>query len=110
MNEHITRIRARLHDLRSSSAFELTMVTADRWHDSGAQWIRIHSTPRRALFTPMKISGGPLTSGEVGKQRVTYGIYDDGQRFIIRDMWQNSSNPHEILHKPWTGFTVFEDA
>ena len=85
MNEHIARIRARLHDVRSSSALKLNRLTADRWQNTPSQWIRIHNTPRRTLFTPMQVSGGPMPSGEVGKQRVTYGVHEDGETFTIKD-------------------------
>ena len=82
----------------------------DHWNSRGAEgkWIRIHSTPRRSLFTPCRVPRGPARPDLLDEQRTTEGTYADGSKFKIIDGWRQSGRAHRMLEQPWTGMTTFE--
>ena len=82
---------------------------SDRWNERGEnqQWVRAHSTSRRALFTPYKIPHGPGRRTKLMNIRTTEGTSSDGARFIIKDDWTEPSNSHRLLATDWVGQTTF---
>lgn len=83
----------------------------DRWEEKGEQgrWVRLHRTPRSALFDPKKVTGGPGRRTRLISTRETIGIDESGHRFSVVDDWLEK--PHTpIMRKRWTGMTVFKVA
>jgi hypothetical protein len=81
----------------------------DSWNSRGAEgrWVRIHSTPRRSLFTPCRVPRGPARPDLLDEHRVTEGTYADGTKFKIIDDWRQGGRAHRVLDQPWTGVTTF---
>ena len=81
----------------------------DLWHSRGAggSWIRIHSAPRRSLFTPCRVPRGPAHPDKLSGTRVTKGIHCSGNKFVVEDNWMNPDCAHRVLDLPWTGSTTF---
>ena len=82
----------------------------DHWGDRGQDlsWSRIHSTPRRAMFTPYKVPRGPGRKTKLRKIRTTEGTTAAGQRFKIVDDWTKPENSHRLLSTCWVGSTTFK--
>ena len=59
----------------------------DHWHARGAdgKWTRMHTTPRKSLFTPCRVPRGPARPDLLAGRRVTEGVFSDGNRFKIED-------------------------
>ena len=68
-------------------------------------WVRRHVTPRRTLFTPMKVSRGPTSKDMVGRFRVSCMKNRNGVQCHIEE-WKQSSNPHCTVNR-YTGWTAF---
>ena len=84
----------------------------DSWCSKGeaGDWSRRHRTPRRALFTPYKVAGGPDREIRMKRYRVTTGTYvENGQNFKITDDWLKPGNAHRLLKLSWTGTTKFQE-
>ena len=81
----------------------------DDWHSRGedGQWIRLHATPRRALFTPCRVARGPTHPDNLMCTRITQGVDSQGRPFVIEDDWRESEQAHRVLELPWTGCTTF---
>ena len=81
----------------------------DYWRSRGAggNWIRVHSTPRRSLFTPCRVPRGPSRPDILHAKRVTEGINTMGEKFRIEDGWREDGSAHRVLAQPWTGITIF---
>ena len=81
----------------------------DYWHTRGSDgvWVRVHATPRQALFTPAKVHRGPAHLDRLQCKRETVGVYDDGETFRLEDDWRITKQAHRILDKKWTGRTTF---
>ena len=81
----------------------------DKWVCSGigGTWIRAHHTWRRALFTPYKVSKGPGKNHSLQNKRITRGVYDNGEMFVVEDDWTQQLDAHKLLSRKWRGFTVF---
>ena len=109
LNEkHVKALTCRTGNGRAEAALRIAGVFAkDSWAEKGEDWVRCHRRPRRCLFTPMKVPNGPTHVAEVGKKRVTKGVFEDGEEFVIVDDWTKSREPHENLGKCWTGKTTF---
>ena len=83
----------------------------DSWSASGAggSWVRTHRTPRRALYTPYKVAGGPDRDVRMKRYRVTTGTYTlSGEGFKITDDSLKPGNAHRLLKGSWTGATEFQ--
>ena len=51
-------------------------------------WMKTHRTPRRALFTPHRVAGGPGKDIKLEKSRVTVGTFvGSGEKFRIEDRY-----------------------
>ena len=72
----------------------------DSWEVSGqgGVWRRQHRTPRRALFTPHRVAGGPEAGVQVKKFRVTNGTFIKTRRVsqVIDDFGMNAKT-HRLL-------------
>jgi hypothetical protein len=81
----------------------------DSWFSRGSEgtWVRLHSTPRRSLFTPCRVPRGPAHPDDLSTHRCTVGVDINGQSFRIQDDWTNAGDSHRILELPWTGTTTF---
>ena len=82
----------------------------DSWIESGCsgRWRRIHRTPRRALFTPFRVAGGPAPETEMNKRRVTKGRFiGSKEEFEITDDFTKQSSAHRLLRASWIGETTF---
>ena len=77
----------------------------------GGEWHRAHRTPRRALFTPHRVAGGPRPGAVMITKRVTRGRYlGSGEEFVIEDDYADPVNAHRVLANAWVGSTqVFEE-
>ena len=84
----------------------------DDWLIDGVdrQWNRGHRTPRRALFTPHRVSGGPGRDIAMNTRRRTDGVYvGTGVEFVIEDDYSNPMDAHRVLPNAWVGTTtIFE--
>ena len=70
-------------------------------------WTRRHAKPRAALFTPMKVAGGPRNGLSVGEVRMTMGQYVGGGTFKRADLWKDLEDAHSLRPESWTGYTRF---
>ena len=85
----------------------------DSWSvaGEGGVWRREHRTPRRTLFTPHKVSGGPDPRIGIKKIRVTKGCFiSTKQNFQIIDDDTLGSCAHRMLASAWTGTTEFRES
>jgi hypothetical protein len=81
----------------------------DKWRERGGDgiWSRVHTKPRRSLFTPYKVAKGPSKSESLSVIRFTKGVTQSGREFEFHDNWHESRNAHRMLDEQWVGFTVF---
>ena len=82
----------------------------DSWEvaGEGGRWVREHRTPRRALFTPHRVAGGPTVEDCSNTRRITKGVYiRDGMKFEIVDDYSVEDAAHKVLEGAWTGVTEF---
>ena len=108
MTKHMRAIKCRADAGRADKAPQLNeMKKNDDYWEVGDGWTRRHAKPRVALFTPMKVAGGPQNGLAVGEIRVTLGHYADGQTFSRADLWKELKDAHSLRAKPWTGCTTF---
>ena len=70
-------------------------------------WKRKHTEWRQELFTPAKVNKGPKDGDKIGRYRITEGVDEDGNKFVIVDNWAEVDNPHRNLGKSWRGMTTF---
>ena len=96
---------------RLIAAFEKYDLSSrkDAWSSrgDGGEWVRIHATPRRSLFTPGRVPRGPSDIDRLNTERVTKGINASGKMFKIIDDWRCPQAAHKVLDEPWTGCTIF---
>ena len=76
----------------------------DRWVPAGHQWLRIHSLPRKRLFNPNGVDGGPGIDN-ISAWRTTHLYFRNGSVRSITDDWtgENADRSEGI---EWTGVTV----
>ena len=122
MTKHMRTMQCRADAGRAAKALQLNEMTKsdDYWETvprgwpgdgntcpEGGGWIRRHAKPRLALFTPMRVAGGPRNGLAVGEVRVTMGRYTDGKDFRRADLWKKLEDAHDLRPMSWTGRTVF---
>ena len=78
----------------------------DHWENDRVTWVRMHTKPRLAMFTPAGISNGPDVSKLSGVRRTVGTYLDTGEEFEILDDWTRP-NCHEALPSRWVGTTEF---
>ena len=79
----------------------------DYWSFQDDIVVRYHRTPRRALFTPVGVSGCPIEPAKLSSDRTTVLTYDNGQTTTLNDNWRDTDTPHLCQPRPWTGSTTF---
>ena len=84
----------------------------DNWVTrQNGKWERRHAIPRRALFTPFKVPGGPCKNTQFQYLRMTVGRYvNTGEDFKIIDNWSQPENAHRMLAGLWVGTTTYREA
>ena len=95
---------------KKSKSAELRGV--DSWESSGigGVWKRCHRTPRRAMFTPHRVAGGPGHDTKLRKERTTRGTYlGTGKTFVIVDSYDDIASEHRLLSHGWIGTTEFRE-
>ncbi len=109
MKRHLDFANIILDTSRAATAPRLQFLdNNDHWEATRPEyWARRHVKPRRSLFTPMRVPGGPRNSEAIGSVRVTIGKFDDGEPFMIEDDWKGSPELHHRLEREWTGVTAF---
>ena len=76
----------------------------------GGGWKRAHRTPRRALFTPHQVAGGPGRDAVMITKRTTKGTFvGSGKEFIMIDDYADPSCAHRILANAWIGTTIIHE-
>ena len=78
---------------------------SDRWLSVGDQRIRVHSTPRKRLFDPNGVDGGPNIS-ELHPTRTTHLYFVNGVVRTIKDEWV-APEAEMSQGVAWTGLTIF---
>ena len=80
-------------------------VELDKWMKVGKQWYRIHANPRKRLFDPTGVDGGPDVE-QLGPSRTTQLFFSNGVSKTIVDDWSSaeSSVSQGVL---WTGVSIF---
>ena len=84
----------------------------DSWKIAGVKgkWVRSHRTPRRCLFTPHRVAGGPTAKDNIGTTQITKGTFiGSGREFDIEDDYSVERDAHRMLEGAWTGTTKFQD-
>ena len=108
LHRHLERMRCRRSLGRAMVAPRLALIEKnDYWKTSGSGWERVHCKPRRTLFTPMKVAGGPANGVLVGDLRVTSGIFEDGVFFQKVEEWKELEDQHAAMPQAWVGRTEF---
>ena len=67
----------------------------------------MHVDPRVIRFDPWRAPCGPGRKTKLKHDRITRGIYDDGDIFQETDKWQNVNEINLSVSHPWTGRTIF---
>ena len=84
----------------------------DSWlyNGAGGIWKRSHRTPRRSMFTPHRVAGGPGPDITLEGTRVTVGTYvASGRAFKIVDSYCVADDAHRLLQHAWIGTTEFHE-
>ena len=80
------------------------------WVGENGEWIRAHRTPRRSMFTPHRVAGGPGKEVLLNKIRITNGTYvGTGESFQIIDDYCVASSAHKMLAHGWVGTSHFRE-
>ena len=80
------------------------------WEGAGSDGVNriIHRTPRRALFTPHHVAGGPGRNVRSGKSRVTTGTFlEPGDSSMIEDRYTKPSTARLMLERGWIRIIEF---
>ena len=73
----------------------------------GGEWKRAHRTPRRALFTPHRVAGGPGRDAVMITKRISKGTFVRSRKeFTIIDDYADPDCTHRILANAWIGITI----
>ena len=73
------------------------------------QLIRVHITPRKALFTPSGAKECPINPDCVSRERTTQMVDSskDGDPDILEDNWRLTSQANKSIIDLWKGKTIF---
>lgn len=78
-----------------------TIPSEDFWEEKADRWIRHHVQPRRLLFHPASVPGGPnVYDLQDGRQTLA-----DGEEF--EDIWNQRQGIRTHKDDPWCGQSVF---
>ena len=85
----------------------------DHWilDTKNKQLIRVHITPRKALFTPNGAKECPINPDHISRERTTEIIDASagGDPDILEDNWRLTSQANKPMINLWTGKTTFAD-
>ena len=84
----------------------------DSWEVSGQGGVRRRQrrTPRRELFIPHRVAGGPEAGVQVKKIRVTNGTFIKTRRgFQVIDDYNIKAKSHRLLAGAWIGTSEFRE-
>ena len=83
----------------------------DHWilDKKNKQLIRVHITPRKALFTPNGAKECPINPDHISRERTTEIIDASagGDPDILEDNWRLTSQANKPMINLWTGKTIF---
>ena len=84
----------------------------DYWSEKGesGRWVRVHRLPRRSLFTPMNVPGGPGRDTSLMPDRTTAGVDEGGMQFADISSWCAKEERHTDIGIFWTGKSIFNIA
>ena len=83
------------------------MKVKDHWKMSGNEIIRIHVTPRVALFTPSGIQC-PVPVEQLSYTRKVNMTKVHGEvKETLTDDWTKQEDAHRKMPSSWTGETIF---
>ena len=103
--ESTLQIAMHVIDVKAFPRFEDWWLKCDR---SDGSLTRIHAKPRRTMFTPIGVKGGPIQESAIGQYRVTRGKWmSTGECFAVMDNWKNPKWAHRDLGELWVGETAF---
>jgi hypothetical protein len=88
-------------------ALDAQLHTQDLWIKEGHTWIKVHITPRQALFTPTGARSGPAHPEELKNIRRATCYLESGEKILLEDSWRIDG--HRPLGVQWTGTTEFEE-
>lgn len=86
-------------------------VQSDSWRIENGKWmVRVHSTPRLALFSPSGIRSCPFSDDQLTGVRKTFlkPLVEGAQEVVIEDNYKTVDEPQRLLQERWTGETHFE--
>ena len=81
------------------------LAEPDRWEETPAMWIRVHSTPRLHSFHPYGAEEGPLI-GELTGDRVTEFKFLNGSSLVVMDKCHQADERMSMTNL-WIGTTTF---
>ena len=83
----------------------------DHWilDKKNKQLIRVHITPRKALFTPNAAKECPISPDNISRERTTEIIdaSEGGDLDILEDNWRLTSQANKPMINLWIGKTIF---
>eukprot|EP00435_Cladocopium_sp_Y103_P027341 s2384_g6.t1 len=79
-----------------------TTMQEDFWEERHDRWVRHHVQPRRLLFHPASVPGGPNVY-ELREHRTTIA---DGEE--LEDQWNHRKGIRTHGSEPWCGQTIFK--
>ena len=89
-------------------------VGGDFWVETEDSWIRVHVTPRRSMFNPLRWNTSSTVLKEMllstlGDLRVTEGVCCSSYRWLetVADQWRDDHTKTSPLPLLWVGRTVF---
>ena len=105
------RVRKRdLQALRSQGADNrIAASSEDSWRRDGSLLVRVHSNPRRNLFSPLDSNDCPVDPSELENGRLTRMTFvGGGGEDVLEDFWDTESNANRRLAWHWVGETCFK--
>ena len=86
---------------------ELEDNSQDYWLHDGTKHVRVFRKPRKHLFTPDSVAGGPPVT-KLKTTRKTCVYYTPDEKVVHQDEWTNEQVAHEFMgDQLWTGYCVF---
>ena len=95
----------------TSTPTTMGFLKQDHWilDKKNKQRIRVHITPRKALFTPTGTKECPVNPDNISQERTTEIIDapEGGDPDFLEDNWRLTSQANKPLINLWTGKTIF---
>ncbi len=116
LNKHFSRMGFETNNHKTNTTkpagvnnLDIGGVSGDYWICEGTTWVRVHTTPRRALFTPTRTSSGPDPTTLRSRRRTEMqALGQDGSTKNYRgDIWTDRISAHKDMGYLWVGRTIF---